>query len=208
MNEINNRGYKRYYGGSEWHISQDRNIILNPVFIGKTRNSEGELIPSDIYIPIIDEEQWKLAQYRNKYTYENSSKRGKRVAKYECSGLLKCSVCGHKFFFQGNNRKGSSYIHSIHCIKDINCSHPKHVPKNIKQLVMAVFMETFDRYENVDQIRESFRPSTKVKKYPKNVNKLIIELGEYKLKKDRLIEFVIDGIIQKSDVKSQMTDLN
>ncbi len=205
---LNKRGFKRFRGGTEWHISQVRNFILNPVFIGKTRDTDGNLITSKVYPPIISEEEWKLAQYRINHTYETNKKPEKRVSKYELSGLLKCSHCGHKFFFQTGKKRGDYYRHSRHCLAAKNCTAPTHIPKLIERIVMAVFMETFDRYENIEQIRNAFEPATLEDKNPIVVKKLTIELSELKDKKERLIDFIMDGSISKQDVKKRLSELD
>lgn len=90
--------------GKQWSHNRIRLTLRHHQYAGLTTNSEGELIESKVYQPIIGREKWEVMQ--KKYPeYITKAKKGRPNERLS-SGLLICSVCDcHYAHFVGVNKK-------------------------------------------------------------------------------------------------------
>jgi site-specific DNA recombinase len=195
-------GIPRYHGSKEWYVSQIMNIVKNPVFIGKTRDSDGNPIKSEIYkVPIISEQDFEIAQLRLKHSYEKDVPKN-RVSKYELSGLITCAKCGRKYFGSDNSYRHvrNSFVDTHNCI-----TTKKQIPSQfVERLTMAVIGDILSKYQTTEKLYKALNPKKEVK-----VDKSkILEIGKLREKRQKVVNLVIDEIITKIDAKKKLTELD
>lgn len=193
-------------GNSEWFVSSIRNIIVNPKYCGLTPNSDGELIQSEVYEPIISEELWYrtqlvLQEQRKKYNRTGQT----RAAKYILSGLLKCAGCGRSYFGHVQSGKYWYYRHGRPQPHEPKCPQDKagFQYERINHLVLASFLYNFEQYETLEAFQDSLTPPTQ----EVDVSPLEKQLYNHQQQKERLLDLVVDGTVPMQDVKKRIADI-
>ena len=79
---------------TRWYVQTVKNMLTNPAYIGKARDSKDELINSKAYTAIVPVILWTQAQDRLKAT--RNAKHGSRYAEHTLGGLMRCYCCGEK----------------------------------------------------------------------------------------------------------------
>lgn len=115
VNELNHRGFKTKRG-NEFHIAGIREILMNPVYLGKIRynlrqdwnnkrragTNPNPIIADGIHEPIICEDTWNKTQTLMKL----KSKATKTYnGFYPLTGILRCPCCGSGMVLGGSTQK-------------------------------------------------------------------------------------------------------
>ncbi len=91
-----------------------RNIIRNPRYVGKIPY-KGEVLPSKVFTPIVDEDLWRIANHR----LEKAPTKGGQGERRLLSGTLVCGYC-----WQAGGHNGGKYVHMAGVAhSDPKCSH-------------------------------------------------------------------------------------
>ena len=207
-------GYKTKRWGT-WDRGTIHKILRRPEYVGLTKNTKGELIPSLNYMPIMDKETWdkvqktidgKIRQRQGKYF---------RKADHELSGLITCSTCGAKHFFHvcptRTGKRKETYAHKKLKQTEVDCRQsPLYFNAPISEYLMRVlFIRTFNDRKQVRQfmlkLEESLSKDTDkirsdIKRVENNISKIMAE-------KKRLIDSIRKGIITDDDIQSDMEDI-
>lgn len=207
-------GYKTKRKG-DWDRGTIHNILRRPEYVGLTKNTKGELIPSVNYAPIVDKDVWERVQR----TIDGKIKfrQGKffRSAAHELSGILTCSTCGAKHFYHtARGRRGQlrpTYSHRKIKTEEVICKqHPLYFNANIAEYLMRVlFIRTFNDRASVRaymmKLEESLSKDTdKIRTDIKRVQKSIDELN---IERKRLVDGVRKGVFVDDDVRDDLNDI-
>lgn len=207
-------GYRTKRKG-DWDRGTIHNILRRPEYIGLTKNTKGELVPSVHYKPIVDRETWEKVQ--KTIDGKIRFRRGKhfRQAAHELSSILTCSKCGAKHFYhttkgrQGNLRP--TYAHKMIKTGEVDCDqHPIYFNGYIAEYLMRVlFIRTFNDRDSVREymlkLEESLTKDTD--KIRADLTRVEATITELRVERKRLVDAVRKGTLVDDDVKDDLNEI-
>jgi hypothetical protein len=114
---MNSTGVPTKRGAKAWQSVVVTHMLRNIAYIGKTRNSDGAVIPSVWYPPIVDEEVFGQVQALRD-SEAMTWKSYKTEASHMLAGILRCAHCGAGYYWKTTLYKGQpkyfTYYHSRH----------------------------------------------------------------------------------------------
>jgi len=106
IKSLNDSGIPTKFGRNHWYIEAILQIIKNPIYIGKVKDSEGAIIDSVVYPRIIDNELWQKVQATSsERAYKVYFRRGANPL----VGVLRCSYCNASYYFKEPKGNGKTY---------------------------------------------------------------------------------------------------
>ncbi len=194
--------------------SKDK-LDLNKIFSISKAELKEKLVKSNLYQPIIDEETWWKVFDNWRTLKRTHSKQYKyRYSYYEGSTIIHCPECGVGYlhsYKKDNRREGVRDVYLFGKHKS-TCSINSYrwMAKDSFELMMrTTFFLTMNGgievggffEERKDKINLSLEENRKM------LESLEQKLGENKKKSDRIIDAIMDGIVDKDTVRDRMNIL-
>jgi site-specific DNA recombinase len=215
--ELTSRGYKTKLRGT-WDRGTIHLILRRPEYVGLTKNTEGDLIPSTVYAPIIDRAQWDRVQAGIDSKIRNRQGKYFKDKSYDCSGIVKCERCGAAYFYHRQMSKINpreityqTYTHKAILYEHRSC---KQSPKNLKLesvdlLFAALFALTFGDYRKVEKFiqAEKKKLASGNKDLSRTVARLKKNIDEFEAEKKRLIDAVKKGAMEAEDIAAELANI-
>jgi DNA invertase Pin-like site-specific DNA recombinase len=180
--EVMNQKYPHL--SKRWHISQVRKKLVNPSYIGKAYNEDGEIIDSQVYPAIISFEDWMTTQAR--VTQRKAVKTHGRTKRHLLTQMLTYTMTNKSLCIAYARRNGK---HSFDFYQT----------KRTKTYIPIVPEHLWDRWA------EAWLAPAKVKRVNKVSNEKVLEL---ELKLDRLEKNLRDLEQMVEEGEMPVTDLN
>ena len=230
VNRINKEGHKTKRNG-EFAVSTVKEILQNPVYIGKIRynvrqdwskkrrnNINANPILSDgIHEPIIDVETWNKVQV----ILKERSKKHNKV--YDCefplTGILKCPVCGAGMTISRSTAKrkdGTRRINEYYscgnwknkgtAVCNSNSIRVEVADEYVLNKIMELINNESILKKVVDNINQN--KSTKLKQILEQLEQVNKEIEKLTSKKSKNIELFEDGIVDKSELSIRVKSIN
>ena len=230
VNRINKEGHKTKRNG-EFAVSTVKEILQNPVYIGKIRynvrqdwskkrrnNINANPILSDgIHEPIIDVETWNKVQV----ILKERSKKHNKV--YDCefplTGILKCPVCGAGMTINRSTAKrkdGTRRINEYYscgnwknkgtAVCNSNSIRVEVADEYVLNKIMDLINDESILIKVVDNINKN--KSTKLKPILQQLEQINKEIEKLTDKKSKNIELFEDGILDKSELSTRVKAIN
>ena len=230
VNRINKEGHKTKRNG-EFAVSTVKEILQNPVYIGKIRynvrqdwskkrrnNINANPILSDgIHEPIIDVETWNKVQV----ILKERSKKHNKV--YDCefplTGILKCPVCGAGMTINRSTAKrkdGTRRINEYYscgnwknkgtAVCNSNSIRVEVADEYVLNKIMELINNESILKKVVDNINQN--KSTKLKPILEQLEQVNKEIEKLTSKKSKNIELFEDGIVDKSELSIRVKSIN
>ena len=230
VNRINKEGHKTKRNG-EFAVSTVKEILQNPVYIGKIRynvrqdwskkrrnNINANPILSDgIHEPIIDVETWNKVQV----ILKERSKKHNKV--YDCefplTGILKCPVCGAGMTINRSTAKrkdGTRRINEYYscgnwknkgtAVCNSNSIRVEVADEYVLNKIMDLINNESILRKVVDNINNN--KSTKLKPILQQLEQINKEIEKLTDKKSKNIELFEDGILDKSELSIRVKSIN
>ncbi|EJA6689685.1 TPA: recombinase family protein [Clostridioides difficile] len=230
VNRINKEGHKTKRNG-EFAVSTVKEILQNPVYIGKIRynvrqdwskkrrnNINANPILSDgIHEPIIDVETWNKVQV----ILKERSKKHNKV--YDCefplTGILKCPVCGAGMTINRSTAKrkdGTRRINEYYscgnwknkgtAVCNSNSIRVEVADEYVLNKIMDLINNESILRKVVDNINNN--KSTKLKPTLEQLEQINKEIENLTDKKSKNIELFEDGILDKSELSIRVKSIN
>lgn len=230
VNRINKEGHKTKRNG-EFAVSTVKEILQNPVYIGKIRynvrqdwskkrrnNINANPILSDgIHEPIIDVETWNKVQV----ILKERSKKHNKV--YDCefplTGILKCPVCGAGMTINRSTAKrkdGTRRINEYYscgnwknkgtAVCNSNSIRVEVADEYVLNKIMDLINDESILIKVVDNINKN--KSTKLKPILQQLEQINKEIEKLTDKKSKNIELFEDGILEKSELSTRVKSIN
>lgn len=193
------KGYSHKSG--KWSTKTLRNVLRNPVYIGKVR-WKGEIYEG-VHEPIISEETFNAAQILLKTRAEDYSHTGKRIGNsvYYLTGLLKCANCGAGYhIFSHRSRKTAPYVkyygcysrtkRARHMIKDPDCKNKNWKADRIEGIIFDEIKKLAIDEGAIRRIKGAERSEI-----PLKISAIEKEMEKLKNQKSRLLDlYAVEGI--------------
>ena len=230
VNRVNKEGHKTKRNG-EFAVSTVKEILQNPVYIGKIRynvrqdwskkrrnNINANPILSDgIHEPIIDVETWNKVQV----ILKERSKKHNKV--YDCefplTGILKCPVCGAGMTINRSTAKrkdGTRRINEYYscgnwknkgtAVCNSNSIRVEVADEYVLNKIMDLINDESILRKVVDNINNN--KSTKLKPILQQLEQINKEIEKLTDKKSKNIELFEDGILDKSELSIRVKSIN
>ena len=230
VNRINKEGHKTKRNG-EFAVSTVKEILQNPVYIGKIRynvrqdwskkrrnNINANPILSDgIHEPIIDVETWNKVQV----ILKERSKKHNKV--YDCefplTGILRCPVCGAGMTISRSTAKrkdGTRRINEYYscgnwknkgtAVCNSNSIRVELADEYVLNKIMELINDETILRKVVDNINQN--KSTKLKPILEHLEQINKEIEKLTSKKNKNIELFEDGILDKSELSPRIKVIN
>ena len=230
VNRVNKEGHKTKRNG-EFAVSTVKEILQNPVYIGKIRynvrqdwskkrrnNINANPILSDgIHEPIIDVETWNKVQV----ILKERSKKHNKV--YDCefplTGILKCPVCGAGMTINRSTAKrkdGTRRINEYYscgnwknkgtAVCNSNSIRVEVADEYVLNKIMELINNESILKKVVDNINQN--KSTKLKPILEQLEQVNKEIEKLTSKKSKNIELFEDGIVDKSELSIRVKSIN
>ena len=230
VNRINKEGHKTKRNG-EFAVSTVKEILQNPVYIGKIRynvrqdwskkrrnNINANPILSDgIHEPIIDVETWNKVQV----ILKERSKKHNKV--YDCefplTGILKCPVCGAGMTINRSTAKrkdGTRRINEYYscgnwknkgtAVCNSNSIRVEVADEYVLNKIMDLINDESILRKVVDNINNN--KSTKLKPILQQLEQINKEIEKLMDKKSKNIELFEDGILDKIELSIRVKSIN
>lgn len=230
VNRINKEGHKTKRNG-EFAVSTVKEILQNPVYIGKIRynvrqdwskkrrnNINANPILSDgIHEPIIDVETWNKVQV----ILKERSKKHNKV--YDCefplTGILKCPVCGAGMTINRSTAKrkdGTRRINEYYscgnwknkgtAVCNSNSIRVEVADEYVLNKIMDLINDESILRKVVDNINNN--KSTKLKPTLEQLEQINKDIEKLTDKKNKNIELFEDGILDKSELSTRLKAIN
>lgn len=230
VNRINKEGHKTKRNG-EFAVSTVKEILQNPVYIGKIRynvrqdwskkrrnNINANPILSDgIHEPIIDVETWNKVQV----ILKERSKKHNKV--YDCefplTGILRCPVCGAGMTISRSTAKrkdGTRRINEYYscgnwknkgtAVCNSNSIRVEVADEYVLNKIMELINNESILKKVVDNINQN--KSTKLKPILEQLEQVNKEIEKLTSKKSKNIELFEDGIVDKSELSIRVKSIN
>ena len=230
VNRVNKEGHKTKRNG-EFAVSTVKEILQNPVYIGKIRynvrqdwskkrrnNINANPILSDgIHEPIIDVETWNKVQV----ILKERSKKHNKV--YDCefplTGILKCPVCGAGMTINRSTAKrkdGTRRINEYYscgnwknkgtAVCNSNSIRVEVADEYVLNKIMELINNESILKKVVDNINQN--KSTKLKPILEQLEQVNKEIEKLTNKKSKNIELFEDGIVDKSELSIRVKSIN
>ena len=230
VNRINKEGHKTKRNG-EFAVSTVKEILQNPVYIGKIRynvrqdwskkrrnNINANPILSDgIHEPIIDVETWNKVQVILK---ERSKKHNKIYdSEFPLTGILRCPVCGAGMTISRSTAKrkdGTRRINEYYscgnwknkgtAVCNSNSIRVEVADEYVLNKIMDLINNESILRKVVDNINQN--KSTKLKPILEQLEQVNKEIEKLTSKKSKNIELFEDGIVDKSELSIRVKSIN
>ncbi|HRY74454.1 MAG TPA: recombinase family protein [Candidatus Dojkabacteria bacterium] len=217
---LNDKGIKTKKG-SEWDRSQISKILSQRLYLGQTTSTNGDIIESKVYPPIITIDQFNQAQQIRKTTSNPRNKFKSRKASHELTGIIKCQICGAAYFYNTNWKKLADgklkqwerYTHSLSSTAYRECPQIARSLelKKTELLVANIIRDEF--FENEAKFWEwwkSYQKKTglRITELEDVIEKYNVLLKQAQDKKDKVILSISEGIITKADAKNVISKIN
>lgn len=206
---MNDKGYRTKYG--EWQGQTIRELILNPVYIGKIVHKGN--VYEGLHDGFIDESTFEragaLMAERDK---ENEKyKPGKRY-KTPIGGMIWCGCCTAKYHWRTNGRdkwgkKRGYYIcysrskSDPKLVKNPNCKNKTYRDYELEEIIFGEIRRLKSEPAYIEELRESVDTSGKQKMLRKRIDQIESQVS-------KLMDlYTMDGI-DLSVVKAKMNPLN
>ena len=230
VNRVNKEGHKTKRN-REFAVSTVKEILQNPVYIGKIRynvrqdwskkrrnNINANPILSDgIHEPIIDVETWNKVQV----ILKERSKKHNKV--YDCefplTGILKCPVCGAGMTINRSTAKrkdGTRRINEYYscgnwknkgtAVCNSNSIRVEVADEYVLNKIMEVINDETILRKVVDNINKN--KSTKLKPTLEQLEQINKEIEKLTDKKSKNIELFEDGILDKIELSIRVKSIN
>ena len=230
VNRINKEGHKTKRNG-EFAVSTVKEILQNPVYIGKIRynvrqdwskkrrnNINANPILSDgIHEPIIDVETWDKVQV----ILKERSKKHNKV--YDCefplTGILKCPVCGAGMTISRSTSKrkdGTRRVNEYYscgnwknkgtAVCNSNSIRVEVADEYVLNKIMEIINNKSILKKVVDNINQN--KSTKLKPILEQLEQINKDIEKLTSKKSKNIELFEDGILDKSELSIRVKVIN
>lgn len=204
---LNDEGYKTW-AGTRFVNTHMRRAIQRPEYSGRTRDSKGNLIKSNVYERIVDDATWNAAQKLLGTAIDRSYK---KHVNHPCSGLVRCSSCGEYYYFHSNQSGGKMLPYYTHHSSGLSMKTCKQLPKCLHyDVVNGIFKylylrSMFDR-STVEALYEEERRQYQQQedRVSKSVQRLRDNIEEENGKKRRLLDLVEGGSIDQSEVSDRL----
>jgi site-specific DNA recombinase len=197
-----------------WSQAQVSRIVNQLFYIGKTRNTSGEIIESNRFPPLIDSETFQTARRTaliNDKTKISLSKAGVKNVIYNSSGLAKCPECGVGFYHVRNSRGVRKSLEYNRYYKARHKQGCKNRSRSIRKKLLddIVFYTTMELFENWQDVQSLYEQQMDLLEERSQQDKARIESLEnqkasLERKKERLIQAVADGVFEVSETQKQM----
>ena len=230
VNRVNKEGHKTKRNG-EFAVSTVKEILQNPVYIGKIRynvrqdwskkrrnNINPNPILSDgIHEPIIDVETWNKVQV----ILKERSKKHNKV--YDCefplTGILKCPVCGAGMTINRSTAKrkdGTRRINEYYscgnwknkgtAVCNSNSIRVEVADEYVLNKIMDLINDESILRKVIDNINNN--KSTKLKPILEQLEQINKDIEKLIDKKSKNIELFEDGILDKSELSTRVKSIN
>ena len=230
VNRINKEGHKTKRNG-EFAVSTVKEILQNPVYIGKIRynvrqdwskkrrnNINANPILSDgIHESIIDVETWDKVQV----ILKERSKKHNKV--YDCefplTGILKCPVCGAGMTISRSTSKRKDGTRRVN--EYYSCGNWKNKGTSVcnsnsirvevaDEYVLNKIMEIINNESILKKVVDNINQnkSTKLKPMLEQLEQINKEIEKLTSKKSKNIELFEDGILDKSELSIRVKVIN
>ena len=230
VNRVNKEGHKTKRN-REFAVSTVKEILQNPVYIGKIRynvrqdwskkrrnNINANPILSDgIHEPIIDVETWNKVQVILK---ERSKKHNKIYdSEFPLTGILRCPVCGAGMTISRSTAKrkdGTRRINEYYscgnwknkgtAVCNSNSIRVEVADEYVLNKIMELINNESILKKVVDNINQN--KSTKLKPILEQLEQVNKEIEKLTSKKSKNIELFEDGIVDKSELSIRVKSIN
>ncbi len=230
VNRINKEGYKTKKN-NEFAVSTVKDILRNPVYIGKIRYNvrqdwnkkrRNNINPNPIIVegkhePIIDMQTWDKVQVILK---ERSKKHNKIYdSEFPLTGILKCPECGAGMTISRSTSKRKDGTRKV--LEYYSCGNWKNKGTAVCHS-NSIRTEVADKYV-LDKIMELVNNEDILRKVVDNINKnktnklkptmeemerIASEIEKLGDKKSKNIELFEDGILDKNELSSRVKTIN
>lgn len=210
--ELNNMGYKPRIA-KEWTVSAIKDILSNPVYIGKIRwnarkqvknmnngvvemhrpRNKGEdlVVVNGLHQPIIDMETWQKVQERKEmYSHKAPIKNG---LKNPLAGIIVCGVCGKKMYRRPyqDPKKEASLI----CTNK-DCTNVSSKFRIVEEQLLIAIKEWLKGYSaNIEDMKTT--RDERIKSLQDTINRLKADLSKAERKLDNVCDLFEEGIYTK-----------
>ncbi|MEI6388267.1 MAG: recombinase family protein [Spirochaetota bacterium] len=195
---------------NQWESPTVLRLLRNTIFIGKTKNTKGELIDSVFYERIVTDLQWE--KVRRIFDDDVTLRFGRvfRPASTMLSGVVVCGECGTKYFRSTKNGK-SILKHRLTLDYQKSCKqHPKSFYMDyVAEIVELIFIDFFRDGENLNRYVE-LQKSALMKNQSSissSVEKIRLEKKNWERSKKELIDGVARYGLKWDDVDEQMKEI-
>ena len=230
VNRVNKEGYKTKRN-NEFAVATVRDILRNPVYIGKIRYNvrqdwskkrRNNINPNPIlsdgqHEPIIDMATWNKVQV---ILNERSKKQNKIYhSEFPLTGILKCPVCGAGMTISRSTSKRKDGTKRI--LEYYSCGNWKNKGTAVCSS-NGIRAEIADEYV-LNKIMELINNKPILRKVVDNINRnkssklqptideldiIITEINKLNCKKSKSIELFEDGILDKKDLSIRVNTIN
>lgn len=228
-NYINKFGY-RTKRGNTFSLTAIKDILSNPVYIGKIRYNvrqnwsekrRNDINPNPILVDgiheaIINQDTWDKVHK----ILENSKGKTSRIydGEFPLTGILKCPVCGAGMVIMRTTRTrkdGSKRRLEYYCCGKwknkgtVACNSNSIRVDKANEYVFGKLSELLSNDKLVEDIVRNINSTRKSMVDPSKdeLNKIIKELDKIEAKKNKLFEAYEEEIISKVDFKERMSEL-
>lgn len=230
VNRVNKEGYKTKRN-NEFAVATVRDILRNPVYIGKIRYNvrqdwskkrRNNINPNPIlsdgqHEPIIDMATWNKVQV---ILNERSKKQNKIYhSEFPLTGILKCPVCGAGMTISRSTSKRKDGTKRI--LEYYSCGNWKNKGTAVcssngiraeiaDEYVLNKIMELINNKPILRKVVDNINRNKSSKLQPTidELDRIIIEINKLNCKKSKSIELFEDGILDKKDLSIRVNTIN
>lgn len=211
--------YKRKNGKTNWNHSFLFNVLKQPRYIGKTYNTDDQLITDKNYNPIIEEELWNrvrsIHEKKKKWQRSNETRKGT----YPLSGILKCGYCQTSWYRRSKMRRKKDgiviregfYHHFPDSKKALTCNQKPTTANQLllEYLVQAAYFKNFEDYESIrgffEEEQNKYISQFKTVMEQRDIYQQ--EILRLEKKRENIVEAIADGTLPHDLAKSQLDKL-
>lgn len=217
-NYLNDNGFKTKRG-KQYAANSISKILTHPEYFGKTKDADGQLIDSKVYMPIVDAKYLPLVAEAKIARAKTSDKF--RESKNALSNILKCKRCGAPYYVHrmkevlkktGEVCIRERYAHRGDSTKQMACDQThKYVDKaKFERLAELCYYYLFHNKDLVIEYAKKAKADLFLaeKDIITNIGVQDSLLAENEVKKRRLVDAVRDGVMSVDDIRESMGDLN
>ena len=164
--------------------------------------------------PIVSETLWKKANEKLLKRSKNSKNNCKHSTRYPLSGKIYCSQHNCSFVRKIKHYKNKKdevcwVCKNYHDTGKKTCSCPIVYEKDIYNILAGKF-NSYKSYEKliVEDLLKLYEEASNAELHKSDRLKLQNELNKTLLKKDRLLDFALDGLLSKEDLKQKEFIIN
>lgn len=200
-------------------LLQKKTFTPNYLTHAKKYNSGHEemVYLKDHHEPIIDRKTWEATQKELERRSPSAEKKAKHSNRYWCSGKLVCGECGQRFVSRTKKLKNGSVYKAWRCFasanhgklkQDINGNYIGCNSGSVNEKVLLHGMSYVLNQvkSNKDSLLNDLMKEVKMVQREEisiNTASLHQNLEQLKIKKQKAIDLVLEGIISKEDLKRQ-----